>query len=618
MPGIVGFARREKQASATSVVKTMLDTISSEWYQTEYYVNTAGTVAIGRSDLGIVNTAVQPHLDAEQGLAVFLYGDIIRSRAQSQPPSKVGGLLPWLGSLYRMRGGRFANDLVGEFVIAILDSRNNQLVVITDRYGRRPLYYTQEGDNLVFASEIRAILTVPDFTPKVDESAIAQFMTFGYILGEQTLLTNVTMLPPAGILRYDLDNGTLDISRYWSFSENLSPSVESDSIQLERITDTFRSAVNERLSDTQTAWLSLSGGMDSRAIAAVVNRSQYKVKAVTSGIRGGYDRIVTSRIAATIGCEHVFYEFEEQEMLRSASLVTDLIRESIAWTDGMRGTSSGAMTAFSARQRRERNLEIVLTGHGGEIAKLDKAYNLSLKGDQDLKSIANDPVHWAFTRMHRANAPRIDKTTLFRGALKDAVKEEPKNCLANIIDNLGQDIPAAQLVSFLFVNELYRKRALYALSVHRAYTEIRLPFYDDDFLQAVIGAPLHLRSNYTLHRHIINRSKPELLKIVLTETRMSPFAGKLERVFRGMPYHIGKKLGLFKRDFPEHFFAANADTEFFRRILLDPITLDRGYLNPDELSKLLDLHEGGRKDIYHLLHFLVISEFWHRDFIDRF
>jgi hypothetical protein len=219
--------------------------------------------------------------------------------------------------------------------------------------------------------------------------------------------------------------------------------------------------------------------------------------------------------------------------------------------------------------------------------------------------------------MSRPNAPHIDKTILFQGALKDAVKSDPKKCLEKAIADLGDNTPAAQLVSYLFINQLHRKRALYALSVHRAYTEIRTPFYDDDFIQAVVVAPLHLRSNYTIHRHIINQFNPKLLEIVLTETRMTPFAGRRERLFRGIPYQIGKRLGLFKHDFPEHFFAAHTDTGFFRDILLDPVTLDRGYLNPDELSKLLDFHEGGRKDVYHLLHLLVIFELWQRNFIDK-
>ena len=173
-----------------------------------------------------------------------------------------------------------------------------------------------------------------------------------------------------------------------------------------------------------------------------------------------------------------------------------------------------------------------------------------------------------------------------------------------------------QKVSYLFLNELFRKRALYALAVHRAYTEIRLPFYDDGFLGLMVRTPYGLRSRGKVHQHIIGTLRPALLKIPLSDTRMRPNPGRAEKLIHGIPARVMKKLGFLKRDFPEDFFQANSDEAFFRGILEDRITVDRGYFNPKEIDKLIHANARGRQDVYPLLHLLVILELWHREYID--
>lgn len=229
-------------------------------------------------------------------------------------------------------------------------------------------------------------------------------MSFGYILGERTLLQNVEMMPPASILEYDIESAQNKISRYWDLREHLTPFDKPDSIILENISETFKTSVERRLSKNQTNWLSLSGGMDSRTIAAVIDVNNYPIKAVTSGVSGSYERKVTAKIAAAIGCEHLFYEFDEQQLVQSDEDMLELIREAIELTDGMRGSSSSAMSAFSARQRQKYNVTPVLTGHCGEIMKLDEAYNFAIRNPQDEAAISTDSINWAHTRMCKANA----------------------------------------------------------------------------------------------------------------------------------------------------------------------------------------------------------------------
>jgi hypothetical protein len=219
-----------------------------------------------------------------------------------------------------------------------------------------------------------------------------------------------------------------------------------------------------------------------------------------------------------------------------------------------------------------------------------------------VEKLKMQPVDWTFDRLSRPHAPSFNTSSLYRGELAKVFADAPRHHLQSIINSLDRTVAPEQLVSFLFLNELYRKRASYALAVQRAYAEIHVPFYDDDFLATVIAAPLSVRSNYRVHRHIIEKHCPSLLNIVLSETRMRPFPSKAEQIFRGIPYAIARRLGLFKRDVPEHFFSANMDSNFFRDILLDTAKLDRGYFNPGEINKLIDTQAKGQRTANTLLH----------------
>lgn len=610
MPGIAGWARRKGEPSAPPPLAPMLSSLSRPWYKVVQYHDTAGTVAIGCAEIGIVDNGTRTYTTPDGAVTVCMHGHIYAHPATSLT------ILELIAKCYQAQGVSFADKLQGEFFLVVADHANGRVTLLNDRYGRRHVYFAIHDGQILFASELKALLASGAIDPDVDEEALADFLAFAFIPGERTLLRQVSMLPPASALQFDLLSGTHSLSRYWDLRQHLQTSTEPEARFLDRVSEIFSSAVNRRLSPTHTTWLSLSAGMDSRTIASALKDASAPFKTVTSGVQGGYERKVTARIAQIIGAEHFFYEFDESKLTQAESELKELTREAIALTDGMRGTAFSAMTAFSARLRRQHGLESVLTGHGGEIAKLDEAYSLAIGGADDLAAIRHDAAGWTFRRLRRPNAPVLNTPTLYRGSIARVFEDAPRNHIQAIVDKIGPGIEPEQLVSFMFINELYRKRASYALAVQRAYVDIHVPFYDDEFLGAVVGAPLSTRSKYRIHRHIIQQHCPKLLDVVLSETRMRPFPSPMERIFRGLPYAVAKRVGLFKRDVPEQYFAANANIDFFRNILQDPMTVDRGYFNPDEVAKLLDAQSQGRKGANTLLHLLTIVELWHRDYVD--
>ena len=617
MPGLAGIIKGESNLSVAGVAERMIAALGEPWYRTEQYTDAETGLAMGRSDPGIVNTAPQPFASEDGTLQVMLYGEIYRSGSVTdfrRLPCRVESVI---AEDYRKSGASFASEYAGEFLIAILDRKAGKLVLCVDRYGRRPLYYARHGGAFLFGSEIKSILAVPGFSPVVDEDALAQFLTFGYVLGAGTLLRNVTLLEPGSVLTCDLHSCATGVYRYRELERHLNPLDEPDERLLERAADVFRTAVDLRMSATGENVISLSGGMDSRVLAAAAEPRRYRIRSMTVGLPGCRDQTVTARIAKASGFEHLFFEFDADLKQPSRSLGHGLIVEAILRTDGMRGTASSAMTAYSARKLREYGIRILLTGHGGEIVKLDNAYGFSIRNPDQLREAERDFAGWALRRMSRESVPQYPKQGLYHGRLAQAIAEAPAQALAASLTRLDTRLPVEQKVSYLFLHELFRKRAAYALAVSRAYAEIRLPFYDDDFLGLMIRTPYRLRSGRRVHNHIIRTFNPALMRIPLSDTRMTPDPGMAEKLVRGFPFRALRKLGFFRKDFPEDFFQANSDEAFFRGILEDRVTAERGYFHPREVDKLIRANTGGRQELYPLLHFMVIVELWHREFIDR-
>src|SRR5207247_7919863 len=91
--------------------------------------------------------------------------------------------------------------VAGMFAFAVWDRQRRELVIARDRMGKKPLYYTLSTKGILFASELKALVACPEFTPRVDRGALAAFMRFGYVPGPRSIYENVQKLPPGTYVR---------------------------------------------------------------------------------------------------------------------------------------------------------------------------------------------------------------------------------------------------------------------------------------------------------------------------------------------------------------------------------------------------------------------------------
>jgi asparagine synthase (glutamine-hydrolysing) len=166
---------------------------------------------------------------------------------------------------YDRHGLDFVDHLRGMFALAVWDPSKARLTCVRDRFGIKPFYYTKIGPLLVFASEAKALLPFLNEI-ETDPAALAEYLTFQYTIGDQTLFKDVKQLMPAHMLV--VEKGDLIIRRYWDVDYNLDWD-HSERFFLNQLPDYVQESANVHLRSDVPVGTYLSGGIDSSIITMI-------------------------------------------------------------------------------------------------------------------------------------------------------------------------------------------------------------------------------------------------------------------------------------------------------------------------------------------------------------
>lgn len=171
---------------------------------------------------------------------------------------------------YEEYGEKCVEHLQGMFAFAIWDERKRQMFLARDRFGIKPLYYYQDRDRFVFASELKGLMACPAVTKELDESSLYDYLSYRYVPTPKTIYRNVFKLPPAHTLMVREKSDALEISsrRYWDIDFTPDSSGDPESKLLTGITQ----AVNSHMVSDVPLGAFLSGGVDSSVICSVARK----------------------------------------------------------------------------------------------------------------------------------------------------------------------------------------------------------------------------------------------------------------------------------------------------------------------------------------------------------
>lgn len=208
---------------------------------------------------------------------------------------------------YKEWGIKFVNKINGMFSISIYDKEKEEVYLIRDRMGIKPLYYYYNGKDFAFASELKPIMKYPFFHKEIDMEALQSYFIYHYIPAPQTIFKNTYKLKPGEILKYDNNKNALTIETYWDLLEKSNNRIVRYDLSFQEhrntLEKTLTEAVNDRMIADVPVGLFLSGGIDSSLITALAQKnSQDKVNTFTIGFEeddfneAGFARQVAERL----------------------------------------------------------------------------------------------------------------------------------------------------------------------------------------------------------------------------------------------------------------------------------------------------------------------------------
>ena len=366
MCGIVGFAGREGRPTVLRAeLESMCDAIHHRGPDGDgFYLD--GDAGLGMRRLSIIDPegSWQPVHSEDGALQLVLNGEVYNYRDLREGLVKrghrfhTGGDAEAIVHLYEDHGEGVLSYLRGMYCFALWDTRTRRLFVARDRLGIKPLYYWESGNGLVFASELKAFLRLPDFARDVDLRAVADYLSLGYVPDPLSIFGGVSKLPPGCSLTWTREAGTV-VERYWSPVGREDPTLDEVSAAAE-IRRLLLEAVRYRLISDVPLGAFLSGGIDSSAVVgAMVVESPDPVKTFSVGFKEAeYDESrFAEEVAAALGTEHVSARLSPD---------ADRILESLVGAFDEPFADSSAVPTLLVSELARRTVTVALSGDGGD------------------------------------------------------------------------------------------------------------------------------------------------------------------------------------------------------------------------------------------------------------
>ena len=534
--------------------------------------------------------------------------------------------------LYEDEGTGMFALLRGMFALAIWDAPRRRLVLARDRLGQKPLVYRHDGPRITFASELKALLALPDrdVPRRVDPRALDAYLTYGYVPHPLSILEGVAKLPPAHHAVWH--EGRLEIARYWNPDWNLerdpAPGVGvSEDEDVARLRATLGEAVREQMVADVPLGAFLSGGVDSTIIVGLMQAASSRpVRTFSIGFDDpAFDETAYAELAAKhLGTEHHSFRVTPKAWETVSAL---------AWQfDEPFADSSALPTWYVAKQTR-RSVTVALTGDAGDelFAGYDRYRAVALAGWFDRlpsgpRSLLRGPIARALpasvrakTRLRRVRRlleaigtspldrylgfvsafDEAGRAALYSDALIAAIAEagatDPAGFLERALDTASRRDPVtrtmvADLLTYLPCDLLVKVDL--ASMAHGL--ECRGPFLDHRVVELAMAMPIRrkLRLRGGRSKVVLKQAFAEFLPPTIRNRPKMGFGVPLDRWFRG---ELRSEL---------------------RAVLLDPVSLGRGLFQPDAVTTLVDEHVEGRRDHSQRLWTLLMLELWFRNHID--
>jgi asparagine synthase (glutamine-hydrolysing) len=625
MCGIAGIFNLDGAPIAPRAIKSMTDLLAHRGPDGEgHFIDL--NLALGHRRLAIIDLtpAGNQPMASEDGQIVVSYNGEIYNFLQLRLE------LEAKGHRFRSRtdtevlihgfeeyGIDFILRLNGMFAFALWDAGARRLYLVRDRYGIKPLYYYIDHQKLVFASEIKAILTHPQISPALNFNALNEYFTFQNLFRYHTLFKGIFLLPAANVATISEAEPSLAPHCYWDY--NFTDRVEDLSFAeaQEEILRLFKQGVVRQLISDVPVGSYLSGGMDSGSIVAVVSQEIPRLATFTGGFEltgvDGRESDFDERRDA----ELMAYEFntEHYEQVMHAGDIGWVLPSLVYHLEDLRLGMS--YPNYYIARLASRFVKVCLSGVGGD--ELFAGY--PWRYYRVCRSLDREEYFREYYRFWQRLVPDVDKPLLFTSDTWQQVTDrntfEIFRRVFTFNANLKYDSPEEQIASSLYFEIKNFLHGLFIvgdkLSMAHSMEE-RVPFMDNDLVDFAQKVPIrHKLANLEEIKHM---DENELRKQRHYYQQHQDGKNILRQAMSSLiPEAIIKRK---KQGFsaPDESWYRGANVEYVIKTLRQPRAAYRDFINPHYVDKIITEHCDNRINHRLLIWSLLCFEQWCRIFLD--
>ena len=584
-----------------------------------------GPIALGFNRLAIIDlseAANQPMRSDDQAVTLIFNGEIYNFQDLRRRLEALGRTFRTRSDTevilegYRQWGLEVVPMLHGMFAMAIWDGKAQSLHLVRDRVGKKPIFYADRNGEVVFASEVHALLRGLSAAPEVNVEAIPLYLVYRCVPGEISAFRGVRKVPPGTCLTFDARGARA--WRYWRPSFAVKRN-RSEAVVLEELEPLLRDAVRGRLISDVPLGAFLSGGVDSSLVTALMASEGGRVRTFTVSMpSAGYDEGPHARtVARHLGTDHHEIAIEPK---------TSAILPRLVWHYGEPFADSSAVPSYYVSQAARREVTVVLNGDGGDESFTGYHWHLSARCADVYRGIVPAILRRASTPL----GPALGGDEQGPGFLRK---------VGRFLHRWGNRDP--RRVPWIWGTSPERDldgllAPAFARRLSLRLDEVAQEVWDssdgqDELDRALqLGLRTYLADDLLVKMDIASMAHSLEARSPLLDHRVIEFMAAVPggTKMRGLePKHLLKSLAsrfvprevLYR---PKQGFAIPV-AEWLRgplrpaaeRVLTSPRLADRGILDPDRMRALLGEHAAGR-DRSEVLWTVLWLELWFRMFVD--
>lgn len=324
-------------------------------------------VTFGHRRLAIIDLAagIQPMHSIDGTVTITFNGEIFNYKELRAELASKGHSFATASDIeaiiegWRAWGPAIVNRLRGQFAFALWDKRQKTLFLARDRMGEKPIHYTTLADGtFAFASEIKALLTLPGVDLTIDTEAVADFFTYGYVPDPKTIYRAIRKLPPAHTMTL-MRGRTPAVAPYWNVLE--AAGTETRTATGEELAERLKSAVRYQMVADVEVGSFLSGGVDSSSVVAMMAQiasAPIATYSISVGLENRDEAAFARTVAERYRTRHEVRDVDPRNLTQLLPRLPTIYDEPFG--------DDSAIPTFAVCREAARTLKVCLTGDGGD------------------------------------------------------------------------------------------------------------------------------------------------------------------------------------------------------------------------------------------------------------